>query len=65
MDDDIRTIGRNTDVLLNAYEEISLAVNTGKTEYMEVGCHRAMMANEHITVGIKYLGTLLTKSKSY
>ena len=28
--DDIRTIGRNLDVLLNAYKDVGLAVNIGK-----------------------------------
>jgi hypothetical protein len=39
--DSIRTIGRNTDVLLNACKDIDLAVNTGKTKYMEIGSHHA------------------------
>ena len=31
---------RNADVLLlNDYKDIGLAVNTGKTKYMEIGCH--------------------------
>ena len=34
--DDIRTIERNADVLLNA-----LAVIKGKTKYMEIGRHRS------------------------
>ena len=34
--DDIRTIERNADVLLNACNDIGLAVNTGKTKYMEM-----------------------------
>ena len=34
--DDIRTIERNTDVLLNACKDIGLAVNIGKTKYMEM-----------------------------
>ena len=45
--DDIR-IERNADVLLNAYKDIGLAVNTGKTKYMEIGRHRGMIANTHI-----------------
>ena len=55
--DDIRTIERNADVLLNAYKEISLAglaglaVNTEKTKYMEIGCHR-VTANAHIKIVI-------------
>ena len=37
---------KNADVLLNAFKDIGLAVNTGKTKCMEVGRHRGMMANE-------------------
>ena len=37
----IRTIERNADVLLSACKDIGLAVNIGKTKYMEIGCHRA------------------------
>ena len=35
--DDITTIERNADVLLNACKDVGLAVNTGKTKYMEIG----------------------------
>jgi Reverse transcriptase (RNA-dependent DNA polymerase). len=49
--DDIRTIERNAEVLLNACQDIELAVNTGKTKYMEIGRHRGMIANEHIRIG--------------
>jgi hypothetical protein len=38
-------------MLLNASKDICLAVNTGKTKYMEVGNRQGMIANEHITVG--------------
>ena len=71
--DDIRTIGRNADVLLNACKVIDLAVNTEKTRYMEIGRNRGVIANEHIKIGsnsyekvetIEYLGSLLT-SKFY
>ena len=41
--DDIRTIERNAVVLLNACKDIGLSVNTGKTKYMEIGCHRDMI----------------------
>ena len=34
--DDIRTIERNKGVLLNACKDIGLAVNIGKTKYMDV-----------------------------
>ena len=35
----IRTIEINETVLLNARKDIGLAVNTGKTKYMEIGRH--------------------------
>ena len=35
--DDIRTIERNADVLLNVCKDIGLTVNTGKTKYREIG----------------------------
>ena len=47
---DVRTIGRHADVLLNACKDNDLAVNTGKTKYMEGERHRGMMANVYITV---------------
>ena len=52
-------------MLLSACKDIGLAVNTGKTKYMEIGRHRGMMANERIWIGsnsyekvktFKYLG---------
>jgi hypothetical protein len=49
--DDIRTIERNADLLLNVFKYISLAVNIGKTKYMEIERHRDMIANEHIQIG--------------
>ena len=30
-----------------------LAVNTGKTKYIEIGRHRGMRANAHIKIGSK------------
>ena len=48
--DDIR-IETNADVLLNACKDIGLALNTGKTKYIEIGRHRGMIANEHIRIG--------------
>ena len=54
-------------------KDIGLAVNTGKTKYMEIGHHRVMIANKHIRIGsncfekvktFKYLGSLLTNQNS-
>ena len=44
-------IERNADVLLNACKNIGLAVNTCKTNYMEIGRQRGMNANGHIRIG--------------
>ena len=49
--DDIRTTERNVDMLLDDCKDIDLAVNTGKTKYMEIECHRSMIANVHIKIG--------------
>ena len=71
--DDIRAIERCIDVLLNACKDIGLAVNTGKTKYMEIGRHRDMIANACIKIGsnsfeivktFKNLGSLLTNQNS-
>jgi hypothetical protein len=40
----IGTIVRNSGVLLNACQDIDLAVKTGKTKHMEVGICRGMMS---------------------
>ena len=55
------------------YKDFGLAVNTGKTKYMEIGRHRGMIANEHIKIDsnsyqkvktFKYFGSLLTYQNS-
>ena len=38
-------------MLLNACKDIGLAVNTGKTKYMEIGRHPGMIANAYIKIG--------------
>ena len=69
----ISVIPEYLDVLLSACKDIGLAVNTGKTKYMEIGRHRGMMANAHIKIGsnsyeklktFKYLGSFLTNQNS-
>ena len=51
IDKDIRTVEINAEVLLIACKNIGLAVNIGKTKYMEIGCHRGIIANAHIKIG--------------
>ena len=71
--DDIRTIEKNENVLLNACKDTGLAVNSRKTKYMEIGRHRGMMANEQIKLGnnsyekvktFKYLSSPLTNQNT-
>ena len=60
-------------MLLSDSKDIGLAVNTGKTKYMEIGRHQGMIENVHIKLGsnsyekvktFKYLGSLLTNQNS-
>ena len=52
-------------VLLNTCKDIGLAVNTGKTKYMEIGSHRGMIANEHIKIGSNYRDRFVTQYITY
>ena len=54
VNDDIRTIERNADLLLNACKDIGLELNTGKTKYMEIGRHRGMIVSAHIKIDSYY-----------
>ena len=38
--------------LLNAFRDIGLEINVGKTAYMETNCHRDILDNESVTIGI-------------
>ena len=42
---DIRTIQRNVDVVLNAWKDIGLGVNPGKTKYIEIGRNRGRVTH--------------------
>ena len=46
-------------MLLNACKDIGLAVNIGKTKYIEVGRHRGIIANEHIRIPISLRSILI------
>ena len=50
--DDIRTIEKNADVLLNAGKDIGLPLNIGKTKYMEIGRHRVILAKKGKSLNI-------------
>ena len=60
-------------MLLNACKDIGLAVNTGKTKYVEIGRNQGVIENAHIKMGStsyekvkknKYLGSLLANQNS-
>ena len=68
IDHHVRTIGRNTEGLLNVCKDIRLAINKGKTKYMKKR-YGGMITNEHIRIGsnshekvkaFTYLGSLVT-----
>ena len=48
--DDIRTIERNADMLLDASKYVGFAVNIGKTKYMEIWRLRGMIANVYTRI---------------
>ena len=56
----------NADALLIYYNDIDLAVNTGKTKYMDVGRHRGKWAYQDRwkSENHNYLGSLLTSQNS-
>jgi hypothetical protein len=67
--DNIETIKRDTETLIDASKEISLKVNVEKTKYMLVSCHQNAGQNRYIKIGnrtfenvaqFKYLGITLT-----
>ena len=58
----------------NASRNVGLAVNTGKTKYMEIGRNRGMKTNAHIKIGsnsyeksenLEILRLFIDKSKFY
>ena len=60
-------------IIIKYAKDIGLAVNIGKTKYMEIGHHRGVIANAHSKIGsnsyekvetFKYLGSLLTNQNS-
>ena len=60
-------------MLFNACKDIDLAINTGKTNYMETERQRSMITNGHIRIGIhsyekvkifKYISSLKTNQNS-
>jgi hypothetical protein len=67
--DNIDTIKKNTEILIDASKEVGLEINVGKTKYMLLTRHRYMGQNRHIGIAnrsfenasqFKYLGTTVT-----
>jgi hypothetical protein len=68
--DDIETIKKNTQTLIDASKEVGLEVNTGKTKYMLLSRHQnagKIMTKRKLTDASKnvaqfrYLGTTITR----
>ena len=51
IDDDIRTIERNGDMLLNACKNIGLTVNTGGNKYMEMEILVIIQSKHYLKTG--------------
>ena len=60
-------------IYFSSSKDIGLAVNTGKTKYIQLGRHQDMIANVHISTGsnsyekvktFKYLGALVKNKNS-
>jgi hypothetical protein len=49
--DDIDTINRNTETLIDASTEVGIQVNIGKTTYMLVSCDQNADKNRDIKIG--------------
>jgi ribosomal protein S2 len=69
LDDNIDTIKKNTQTLIDASKEIGLEVNTEETKHMLLSCHQNAGQNHDIKIAnrrfenvtsFRYLGTTIT-----
>jgi hypothetical protein len=67
--DNIDTIRKNTETLIDASKEVGLEINVDKTKYMLLSCHQNVSQNCDIKIAnrsfenvsqFKYLGTTVT-----
>jgi hypothetical protein len=69
MGDNIDTIKKTTETLIDASKEVGLEINVEKTKYMLLSCHQNVGQNQDIKIAnrsfenvsqFKYLGTTVT-----
>jgi hypothetical protein len=67
--DNIDTVKKNTETLIDSNKEIGLEINVDKTKYMLLSCHQNVGQNGEIKIAnrsfenvsrFKYLGTTVT-----
>jgi hypothetical protein len=70
--DNIDTIKKNTETLIDASKEVDLEINVEKTKYMLLSHHQTAVQNRDIKIGnrslenvaqFKYVGTIATNQK--
>jgi hypothetical protein len=71
--DNIDTVKKSTETLIDSSEEVGVEVNTERTKYMLLSRHQNAGQNQDIKIGnrcfenvakLKYLGTTVTKQNS-
>jgi hypothetical protein len=58
--DNIDTIKKNTEILIDASKEVGLEINVEKTKYMLLSCHQNVGQNQDIKVANRSFGNAST-----